>query len=199
MTAAGRQAAIEFVLEEEGKTPRIDSGRLTVWGVDVESLAAVLEREVKLDELEALDRELAARILSRRWDALQLDNYPSGLDYLVFDCCTVCGRAVTLQWLSIALSRVVFSEHIPYETLVTAARGCSEERTETLIAQLISMRRRRAKMHVDWRHWRNVWTNRTNRVERRVIAMVEGAKNAKPNGVGTEHAVAVVASDDWSC
>ena len=103
------------------------------------------------------------------WRELELDQYPSGLDYAVLDCCLFYGSDVTFHWLAVALELGhIYHDSSSMARTVSAVRGSAKQLVESLDAR----RRRRVKLERNWYHKREALMNRIIRVRKRAMSLL---------------------------
>lgn len=100
------------------------------------------------------------------WDSAKLDDFPVGLDYLVFECSLVAGRATSERWLRDA---VLERGYITDDLVGDGAEGSA---IRTVARTIIWKWRRRERALLRAGECPSAMTNRINRVERRVMSMI---------------------------
>lgn len=116
-------------------------------------------REVSLAFVVREDGASARERAEKAWEELGLAVEPAGLDYLLLDCCMVCGPAVATVWKHLLHGRFELGGDDGIDVVGA-------------IKLLSGMRRRRAFALLEWSAMRSIWTNRLNRVVRRAEKMV---------------------------
>lgn len=104
--------------------------------------------------------------LDSRWNALALGELPPCLAYLLLECGTVAGDRVALGWFDGAVGSCGAAS----DGVVLA--GLSSEEALKLALTILAFRRRRERSLPSWRTCYQQFTNRTNRVQNRVLCLV---------------------------
>ena len=174
MARENREAAIKFLLEDEGKELRQDRAKATVYGVNASQLSYYRSVGVSIDDLLALRPEAAADYHRLQWERHELDKFPSGLDYFMLDCGVCCGYDVASRWLTENISqRINIGD---YERLADITYYWLPERVAVAVEAMSFARRRRHKTEPGWLTYGAARTNRVNRAVRRSLQMTKSVE-----------------------
>lgn len=100
------------------------------------------------------------------WNDLALDELPSCLAYLLLECCAVTDYRIAFGWFdSSARDCGAGSAGMVY-------LGVSPEQALRIALSVLAFRRRRERSLPEWRARYQQLTNRTNRVQNRVLHLV---------------------------
>ena len=182
MTAKNFAQSLKLVLAHEGgysNHPK-DPGGATMNGVTQRVYDAyraskgLTKRSVK--ELTVAEREAIYR--RQYWDAIQGDDLPSGIDYVVFDGAVNSGPKQSIKWLQRALGSSYTGPIDGVLGMGTLAALDGVQNHDALIDRICDRRLAFLKALKTWPTFKGGWSSRVNGVRTAAKAMEAGRQPA---------------------